>query len=74
VFSFDFLVFVRVLIVRDLVVSCLRPRSNERESDSDRAASVYSCEYIYCVYFRVTLRELCVELCLLGFCSGSDCS
>jgi hypothetical protein len=35
------LVFVRVLIVRDLVVS---------------------------------LRELWVELCLLGFCSGSDCS
>jgi hypothetical protein len=41
VLSFVFLIFVLVLIVRDLVVS---------------------------------LRELCVELCLLGFCSGSDCS
>jgi hypothetical protein len=41
VLSFVFLVFVWVLIVRDLVVS---------------------------------LREFCVELCLLCFCSGFDCS
>jgi hypothetical protein len=41
VLSFVFLIFVLVLIVRDLVVS---------------------------------LTELCVELCLLGFCLGFDCS
>jgi hypothetical protein len=84
VLSFVFLVFVLVLIFCDPGISCLRPRSNERESDSGRAAFMYFLRglvlsFVFLVFVLVliihdpvvSLRELCVELCLLVFLAAS---